>query len=278
MNNWHIVVRPWSKSARMSRRWEILCNNFAWWHRRSKRPDDDNPQSPDRNLRARGTSWPPNGKHLVEWPKGSCIVGRRWCFHAGPRWTTAPASPATCIRWRANWVPEVGNGVSIWPAVQRWRPCGISGRSWWCRPTNKMSCQNAPCCEGDSSCTPGREEDRWRWNAWVKITMRAYDMSPLPIIPRHFDSIRWIHHRLCLWRKDLGYADRWKGGWRDLVRGDEIRYEHPTKKNTQLRLCSPCPQRCPQLSPSWSRLSRVLATIGYSSLDLPRRAARHFNI
>ncbi len=270
-------MRPWSKNALMFRRWEIPCNNFVWWHRRNKRSDDDNLRSRDPYLHVQGTLWSSNEKHLrhlwqrlVEWPRGPCIVGRCRCFHANPRWTTAPASPVTYIRWRANWVPEVRNGVSIWSAALCWRPCGISGGSWWCRPTNKMSCRNAPCCEGGSSCTPRREEDRRRWNAWVKITTLAYDPLPLPTLPRYFDSIRWTDRRLCLCRKDLGYTDRWKGGWRDLIPNDEIRYGHLTRKNTRLCLRSPCLPRCLELSPGWSRLSRVLTTIGCSTFDLPR--------
>jgi len=210
-NNWHFVMRPWSKNALMSRRWEILCNNFTSWHRRSKRPHDNNSQSPDRDLCARGTPWSPNRKHprcpwrhFVEWPKGPCVVGRRRCFHANPQWRTAQASPTTYIRWRANWVPGAGNRVSVWPTAMHWRPCSIFKRSWWCRWTNKMSCWNAACCEGDSSYTPRRKEDRRWWNARIKITTRAYDPPPWPTSPKHFDSIWWIDCRLCLWQKDLG--------------------------------------------------------------------------
>jgi hypothetical protein len=93
---------------------------------------------------------------------------------------------------------------------------------------------------------------------------------PLPTLPRYFDSIRWTDRRLCLCRKDLGYTDRWKGGWRDLIPNDEIRYGHLTRKNTRLCLRSPCLPRCLELSPGWSRLSRVLTTIGCSTFDLPR--------
>ncbi len=134
--NWHIVMRPWLKSALTSRRWEISCNNFTWGRHQSKRRDDDNPQSLYQYLHTWGMRWPPNGihlrhpwRHLVGGPKGSCIVGQRRHFHLDRRWTTSSASWATYIQWRANSVFEAGNGVSIWQAALHWRPCGISGRS-----------------------------------------------------------------------------------------------------------------------------------------------------